>query len=327
MSAAARVEAAVWGDWRFRALASALGCDWHGAIGRCAHLWGECTRRGSYTLPEAAIGAILGADPAEAVAALVSCELAEETPDGVRIRGTEGRIEWLEAKRRAGRRGGRARAAQADRDGGQFVSAGTIAQTGTRQLPDTDQTQTRPPATTPATTPAATQRVSAVAELVTGRKRAGKTQADVAKALLVGNKQVSLWERGVEVLPEGYRQRYAEVVVAWSRPKGGAIRLREYFCDRFRAAVGADYVWQDAKDNTHAAHLVRQLGLDKAQRYVDNLFAHSANGWPESPDLGTLRAHVNKFAAPPRAQSRAHGHGAVASRAEHERDRQNGGKF
>ena len=79
-----RIEAQAWGDWRFAALANALGIDRYSALARCAYLWGVCTTSGSYFVLPAVCGAILERPPAEAVAALVGACLAEETPEGVR---------------------------------------------------------------------------------------------------------------------------------------------------------------------------------------------------------------------------------------------------
>lgn len=127
MSATVRIESEVWGDWRFRALAQSLGCEWHAAIGKMAHLWGECTRRDSHYLSARVCAAILGCSPDDAEGILQDADLGEPTPEGVRIKGTEGRIEWLGQKRRAGRKGGKARVAK-DQKRRQSVMTPTLAQ-------------------------------------------------------------------------------------------------------------------------------------------------------------------------------------------------------
>jgi hypothetical protein len=52
-----RIEADVWDDWRFQALADELGVDLYSAVGRMARLWGQCTDRQSPILPIGAVRA------------------------------------------------------------------------------------------------------------------------------------------------------------------------------------------------------------------------------------------------------------------------------
>lgn len=99
MAASVRIEDEAFSDLRFRHLGNLLGTSEFDALGRMAHLWRACTARMSYSLPREMVRAIV--DPV----ALVAADLAEEG-DEMRIKGTEGRIEWLFEKRKASKKGG-----------------------------------------------------------------------------------------------------------------------------------------------------------------------------------------------------------------------------
>lgn len=112
MSAPVRIEAEAWTDLRFATLARLLGlADANHALIRTARLW---SWQAEHFTPEAptyvvdldTIESALGAGGA--AAALVRSRLAEEVPDGFRIRGARGRIEWLHQRREAARAGGEA---------------------------------------------------------------------------------------------------------------------------------------------------------------------------------------------------------------------------
>jgi hypothetical protein len=109
---AVRIEEAAFGDARFTALGELAGYNEHEALGRMARLWRYCTQRNAYIAPEAIIRACLGP---KGVEALIDADLGERTPEGIRIRGTSGRVEWLEEARNGSSAGGKARAATAER--------------------------------------------------------------------------------------------------------------------------------------------------------------------------------------------------------------------
>ncbi len=103
--ASVRIEDEAFSDARYLILAARAGlADADHARGKMALLWRQCTMAGTYVLDEDFVTAVLGPN---GVTALVKAHLGEETPDGIRIRGTEGRIEWLERIRENGRKGGR----------------------------------------------------------------------------------------------------------------------------------------------------------------------------------------------------------------------------
>ena len=90
------LEAEVWGDHRFAHLERLLGypaCKGHLAIARMAIVWGWQVEHYTpeapcFHVPEDVLEMALEVDGERAVAALVRARLAEETPDGVRIKGS-----------------------------------------------------------------------------------------------------------------------------------------------------------------------------------------------------------------------------------------------
>lgn len=101
--AAVRLEERSFSDKRFDRLALEAGLtDADHARGKMAQLWRQCTEENRYVLDERDIQCVLGAG---GVAALIASRLGEVVDTGVRICGTNGRIEWL-AKCRAGGQGG-----------------------------------------------------------------------------------------------------------------------------------------------------------------------------------------------------------------------------
>lgn len=110
MAASVRIENDAFTDARMTVLAEAARFRNHyEALGRMAHLWRTCTATQQYVLSEAIVRAHLGKLGPDA---LVACGLGERVEGGIRIRGTKGRIEWLEKLRVNSEKGGLARAAK-----------------------------------------------------------------------------------------------------------------------------------------------------------------------------------------------------------------------
>ncbi len=110
MAASVRIEDEAFSDVRFQILAT--GCqlaDASHAIGKMAILWRQCTALNTYVLSESTITAVLGP---RGVESLVESQLGERVDDGIRIRGTKGRIEWLKKLRKNAQKGGKAKAAK-----------------------------------------------------------------------------------------------------------------------------------------------------------------------------------------------------------------------
>lgn len=106
--ASVRIESDAFADERFDDLAKYAGlADGDHARGKMARLWRQCTIEQSHTLPDDVVTRHLGP---EGVDALIKSRLgARAGRNRVRIRGTEGRIEWLQKLRDNGKKGGRPR--------------------------------------------------------------------------------------------------------------------------------------------------------------------------------------------------------------------------
>lgn len=102
-----RIEDDAFGDLRYDELAAACGlADADHARGKMARLWRQCTAEKRYVLSRSVVESVLGP---RGVDALVLSRLGELRSEGVRIKGTRGRIEWLEKLRNNGKKGGRPR--------------------------------------------------------------------------------------------------------------------------------------------------------------------------------------------------------------------------
>lgn len=108
-----RVESVALGDPRFDALGEIAGYSKFEALGRMVILWSACTRLGLYVIRESMIAGYLGQRGVEAI---LGSDLGERVEGGIRVRGTEGRIEWLAELKKHQIQGGRKRAATAERD-------------------------------------------------------------------------------------------------------------------------------------------------------------------------------------------------------------------
>lgn len=88
-------------DQRFEMLGKLLGSNRHEALGRMLLVWHECQEHGSYILPEKRVNIIMGT--VQGSEFLIESDLAERVDGGLRIKGTVGRIEWLQEKRETGK--------------------------------------------------------------------------------------------------------------------------------------------------------------------------------------------------------------------------------
>lgn len=118
MAASVRIDDGAFTDERFAVLAALCGlADADHARGKMARLWRQCTDKHVYSLSRPMIDVVLGPGGAQK---LIDADLGEVDGELVRVRGTDGRIEWLEEKRAGSVAGGKARAAKAKREGGRF---------------------------------------------------------------------------------------------------------------------------------------------------------------------------------------------------------------
>lgn len=118
--AAVRVERTALSDPRMKLLAQLLGCDAFSCLGRMIHVWAYCTDQQAYSVSANLLDAMT--EIADFGEALVKAGLAEgNLEQGYRIRGTEGRIEWLGKLRESASAGGRARASAARDEKGRLL--------------------------------------------------------------------------------------------------------------------------------------------------------------------------------------------------------------
>lgn len=102
--AAVRIEAMAFSDPRIDVLASVGGYNRDEALGKLARLWSYCTERGTHEVDKTIVIGTLGLHGVEA---LLMSKLGERGDgDHFLIKGTRGRIEWLNVKRSNGARGG-----------------------------------------------------------------------------------------------------------------------------------------------------------------------------------------------------------------------------
>lgn len=92
-------------DPRFSALGMFLGTDEFGALGRMAKIYEYCTVNQTSVISEAILIGLTRVH--DFVPSLIKAELGEKVEGGIRIKGTEGRIEWLGKWRENGKKGGR----------------------------------------------------------------------------------------------------------------------------------------------------------------------------------------------------------------------------
>lgn len=102
MASGITIERPARNDARFRILGKRLGTDRHHAMGKMAELWFECLEKQTYFLKAAVIDALTEVDGFADQIADPEVDLAEKTDQGYRIKGVQGRIEWLGVRRENG---------------------------------------------------------------------------------------------------------------------------------------------------------------------------------------------------------------------------------
>lgn len=109
---AVRIEEEAFGDPRIEYLGKLLGTDKYGALGRLACIWRYCTKEGTAVVDAKKLGIFI--QTPEIAKALIESDLAEDLgPEGLRIKGCGGRIEWyqefIERQRERGKKGAETR--------------------------------------------------------------------------------------------------------------------------------------------------------------------------------------------------------------------------
>jgi len=122
-----RVDEQAFGDPRIAMVGELAGYNAFEALGRMTHLWRWCTQRRTYTVTEATVRVMLGPHGVEA---LLGAELGERTPEGIRVCGTKGRIEWQEDLAKKRKAAGEARAKGPRCENGTFGTSKPPAHAG-----------------------------------------------------------------------------------------------------------------------------------------------------------------------------------------------------
>lgn len=244
-------------DPRYKRLARRLSVSHADAYGRAIWVWFELYERAGAFMSAEDID--IAAEFDGFAAAMVACELAEETPDGIRVRGNE-RAAWVEKRRDTAIEGGRARAATATRKSGRFVSSTTKDQPETSRkpakLPAVDQPRTSPPDLAPA--PA------------------------LAPDLKAGPRQA----QPVVETPE--RQAIRQVADCWYLHYEGRTGQRPTWTPEDKGKVFGQF-----------KGLVKAKGADEVCRRIGILFDAPPRFLAGSvPDVSTLAQHFDKLVAP-----------------------------
>jgi hypothetical protein len=133
-------------DPRLKILGSLLGTSRFDARGRMEELWAYCTDRQTYEIEPHMVAVLSEHESFASLMCDPRVNLGEVLANGnVYVRGTKGRIEWLGARRKAAKKGGKARAKSGKRkeDGtfqGNLASSQTSRQTSS-QTPANDPGQ------------------------------------------------------------------------------------------------------------------------------------------------------------------------------------------
>jgi hypothetical protein len=114
--ASVRTEHTVIADPRYAIAAKLMKSSRFDVLGRMIAIWGHCTQVQSYYLDPAVIDTLAEFDGFTRIICDPQVALAEMTSDGVRIKGTKGRIEWLGKLKKASKKGGKARIRKAKRN-------------------------------------------------------------------------------------------------------------------------------------------------------------------------------------------------------------------
>lgn len=112
--ASVRVEDDAFSDTRYEVLAKAcLLADADHARGKMLRIWRQCTAEGRYVLSADDVEVVLGEN---GITGLERARLGVRVDGGIRIKGTEGRIEWLAKLKENAKKGGEAKAAKRQAD-------------------------------------------------------------------------------------------------------------------------------------------------------------------------------------------------------------------
>lgn len=272
MAVRVNIEASAWGDKRFALLARFIGfADADHALIKCASLWSWQTENYSPSTPTYVVDAdtidvCLGKDGSGA--AMVRAGLAEEHPDGYRIRGSEGRIEWYWNCRQNAAQGVAARRAKAESSRDRPVHHPVDRPVDDCNADNKQQPTGQPP----------------------GEPNRQPTPQP--------NRQPSLL-----FVPEAEEKRKAASRKTDSqarRPVGKPAQVIAHWNTRFEKVHGTRPFWSPAVQRL-VDGLVKQFDPGEICRRIDIAF-DTPPTWPAGPyDFDTFARHFDKFLrAPPR---------------------------
>jgi hypothetical protein len=268
MAASVRIDNDAFVDPRVELLGDLAGYNRYEALGRLAHLWRVCTDRQQHVVSEAIVRSCLGA---AGVDALLQSELGERHPDGIRVRGTQGRIEWLEAKRTAARAGGAAKAARAKTlaVGSQNPATSShdpsIRQADGRHLPAYTLPTPCPPSPSPSLREEKKETAPAALSLEIQESGDQKPASKPATAKAAAGP------------PSDHQRVIAAFWAAFERASGVK--------PTYTADVGAQ-----------VKRLLVSHSADEVCRRVENFFGRPREQWPADRDWGTFVKHFDKWA-------------------------------
>lgn len=287
MAASVRIDDGAFMDPRVKRLGRLLGTSVFDALGRLAFVWRYCTERQLYAVGDVTLADLT--DCEDFGAHLIAAELGERAGDLVRIRGLEGRIEWLGERRAAARKGGRARAERAERGAdGRLVSAKRQPNAGATLEAVQPNVGGRVPANQPNASPPVPS-PAPVPSLPT-------EESGAALPLFAGGSSVPADSQAKPKKP--------------AKEPSEQTLLRDWWLEAFREATGSEHSWS-AREAGQASQLLRMGGgLAGVQARAEVLLGSRCPGWiaKGGRDLGTLLSQWNKL-APGAASSGTRGGG------------------
>ncbi len=289
-AAPVRVEDQAFGDPRIAMIGELCGYNAFEALGRMTHLWRWCTQRQTHVVTEATVRVMLGAN---GVDALIGSELGERVPEGIRVCGTGGRIEWpteLAEKRRAA---GEASATRPrDKKGRLLPSPALAGDAGQVVVEDTINTcvlganeSSKPPAPVQHLSSTHQQTTSTPPAQSTTRSRSGSGSEEE--------------ERADRSAPAGAFALEPEEPKAAKPAVPGLAETRDAFDAAYREQnAGAKPTW-GARQIAQLKKLISAHTAPEVQRRIAVLFSPGAPAFIRPPfDIGTLEFHFDKLAQP-----------------------------
>lgn len=285
-----RVDEQAFGDPRIAMVGELAGYNAFEALGRMTHLWRWCTQRQTHVVTEATVRVMLGAN---GVDALIGSELGERVPEGIRIRGTGGRIEWpteLAEKRRVAGEASATR--QRDKRGRLLPSPALVGDAGQVVVEDTIDTGDFG-ADESSKTPAPVQHPSSKHQHPSSKPPAQSTTRSGSRS---GSEEE---ERADRSAPAGMFALEPEEPKPAKPVVPGLAETRDAFDAAYREQnAGAKPTW-GARQIAQLKKLISAHTAAEVQRRIAVLFSPGAPGFIRPPfDIGTLEFHFDKLAQP-----------------------------